>query len=179
MRRLDLLSFWASVSQTSGYPASMTTLRPVKPSDLETICRQREEMFREAERSEDVLRPMTTAFRRWLAPHLESGVYAGFIAEEGGVVAGGLGLMVVDWPPHPEHPQEDKRGYVLNVYVEPAFRRRGIASLLMAACEAEFARRGVSFRFLHATKMGMPLYKDAGWTHTAEMAKRGPPGYSQ
>jgi len=154
----------------------MTTMRPVNPSDLDLVCRHREAMFREAGRDEAVLAAMAAPFRAWLEPRLANGAYAGFIAEENGMAAGGVGLMVVDWPPHPEHPSEDKRGYVLNLFVEPAHRRRGLASLLMAACGAEFARRRVTFRFLHATKMGIPLYKDAGWTHTAEMAKRGPPG---
>ena len=53
--------------------------------------------------------------------------YLGWIAEEGGRVAGSAGLLILDWPPHPLHPTSDKRGYLLNVYVEPEFRKRGLA----------------------------------------------------
>jgi ribosomal protein S18 acetylase RimI-like enzyme len=59
----------------------------------------------------------------------------------------GIGLMLVDWPPHPAHPTQDRRGYVLNVYVEPTRRRRGLAQQLMALAEAEFAGRGVELPF--------------------------------
>lgn len=49
-------------------------------------------------------------------------------------------------------PNPDKRGYVLNVFVQPAYRRRGLASALMQAADAEFARRGITFAVLHATR---------------------------
>jgi predicted acetyltransferase len=80
--------------------------------------------------------------------------------------------MIIDWPPHPLHPNEDKRGYVLNVFVEPSHRKRGLAKMLTGLGEAELARRGVSFAILHATRMGRPLYEQIGWTQTAEMSKR-------
>ena len=153
----------------------MTTTRPVRPDDLELICRHREAMFRESNapgRSDDMLRTMTASFRSWLAPRLRDGSYFGSIVEEGGKAIAGIGLMLIDWPPHPSHPAEDKRGYVLNVYVEPAHRGRGLAKMLMREAEAEFARRGVSFAILHATRMGRPLYEKIGWAQTAEMSKQ-------
>jgi GNAT superfamily N-acetyltransferase len=92
------------------------------------------------------------------------------LSEDGRVVAG-IGLMLIDWPPHPAHPQTDKRGYVLNVYVEPAFRKRGLAAQLMKLADAEFARRGAQFAILHATEAGRSLYAGLGWKGTTEMAK--------
>ncbi|MCY1312699.1 Acetyltransferase (GNAT) domain protein [compost metagenome] len=82
-----------------------------------------------------------------------------------------IGLMNLDWPPHPSHPNLDQRGYVLNVFVEPAYRRRGLASALMKLAEAEFAQRELSFAVLHATEAGKPVYEELGWAATAEMAK--------
>jgi ribosomal protein S18 acetylase RimI-like enzyme len=153
----------------------MATTRPVAPGDLDLICRHREEMFRASNapgRSDDVLRTMTAAFRTWLAPRLKDGSYFGYMIEEDGAVIAGIGLMVIDWPPHPSHPDEHKRGYVLNVYVEPACRGRGLAKMLMQQGEAELARRGASFAILHSTRMGRPLYEKIGWVQTSEMSKR-------
>ena len=79
--------------------------------------------------------------------------------------------MVIDWPPHPSHPTMDKRGYVLNVYVEPPYRRKGLARELMRLAEAEFARRGVQFVILHSTEQGKSLYAGLGWSGTTEMSK--------
>jgi GNAT superfamily N-acetyltransferase len=152
----------------------MTTTRPVTPGDLELICRHREEMFRASNavgRTDEILRTMTAAFRVWLEPRLKDGSYFGYIAEDKGAAVAGIGLMIIDWPPHPSHPQEDKRGYVLNVFVEPSHRGQGIAKMLMGLGEAELARRGVSFAVLHATRRGKPMYETSGWAPTSEMSK--------
>jgi ribosomal protein S18 acetylase RimI-like enzyme len=153
----------------------MVTTRPVSLSDLDLICRHREEMFRASNapgRSDEILREMTASFRVWIEPRLRDGSYFGYIVEENGAAVAGIGLMIIDWPPHPSHPNEDKRGYVLNVFVEPSHRRRGLAKMLMDLGEAEFAGRGVSFAILHATRMGRLLYEQTGWTQTAEMSKQ-------
>jgi ribosomal protein S18 acetylase RimI-like enzyme len=150
------------------------TTRPVTPGDLELICRHREEMFRASNapgRTDEILRAMTDAFRDWVAPLLNDGSYCGYIAEEDGVAVAGIGLMIIDWPPHPSHPKEGRRGYVLNVFVEPSHRRKGLGKMLMQLGEAEFARRGVSFAVLHATQMGKPVYEAIGWSQTSEMSK--------
>jgi ribosomal protein S18 acetylase RimI-like enzyme len=153
----------------------MVTTRPVRLSDLDLICRHREDMFRASNapgRSDESLRAMTASFRVWIEPRLGDGSYFGYIVEEDAAAVAGIGLMIIDWPPHPLHPNEDKRGYVLNVFVEPSHRKRGLAKMLTALGEAEIARRGVSFAILHATRMGRPLYEQTGWTQTAEMSKR-------
>jgi ribosomal protein S18 acetylase RimI-like enzyme len=151
--------------------ASATDVRDLHVGDLELICRHREAMFRDAGRDDDVLATMTEHFRRWLAPRLRDGSYFGFLLQDQGAPIAGIGLMLIDWPPHPLHPTQDRRGYVLNVYVEPAYRRRGLARELMRLADAEFARRGVSYCVLHATEQGRPLYQELGWSATAEMAK--------
>jgi ribosomal protein S18 acetylase RimI-like enzyme len=146
-------------------------VRNLRVSDLELICRHREAMFRDAGRDDAVLAAMTEHFRPWLLPRLEDGSYFGFLLEDQGRPVAGIGLMLIDWPPHPLHPTQDRRGYVLNVYVEPDYRRRGLARELMRLADAEFARRGVRYCVLHATEKARPLYQELGWSGTAEMAK--------
>lgn len=146
-------------------------IRTLRTDDLDLICRHREEMFRDAGRQGDVLALMTRHFREWLAPRLRDGTYSGYLMSDGGIPVAGIGLMLIEWPPHPEHPTLDKRGYVLNVFVEPGYRKRGLARELMKLAEAEFARRGVSYAVLHATEKGRPLYQGMGWNGTTEMAK--------
>ena len=95
-------------------------IRALDVGDLELVCRHREEMFRDAGSDDDVLLPMTEHFRIWVKPRLLDGSYFGYAMLDGGVPVAGIGLMLIDWPPHPSHPTQDKRGYVLNVFVEPA-----------------------------------------------------------
>lgn len=146
-------------------------LRPLTPDDIDLICRHRESMFRDSGRSEAVIAAMAAPFRAWLAPKLADGRYFGWAAraDDGRDIAG-LGMMEIDWPPHPSHPLDDRRGYILNVYVEPDHRRRGLARRLMDEAVAEAKRRGLRFMILHATDEGRPLYESLGWADTAEMA---------
>jgi ribosomal protein S18 acetylase RimI-like enzyme len=87
-------------------------------------------------------------------------------------VIAGLGMMVIDWPPHPSHPADHRRAYILNVFVEPAYRRRGLARRLMALAEARGRELGISYAILHSTRQGRALYESLGWGPTSEMAIR-------
>lgn len=151
--------------------------RALGSGDLELVCRHREAMFSEAGRDAATLATMTEHFRVWLAPRLADGRYFGFVlhnADDLGHHAAplaGIGLMEIDWPPHPAHPEQDRRGYVLNVYVEPHARRRGLARQLMQLADEAFARRGIRHAILHATEQGRDLYRQLGWSGTTEMAK--------
>ncbi len=148
------------------------TLRPIAPSDFELVCHHRESMFRDMGREEATLEAMREPFRVWLRPRIDDGSYFGFVAEDDGESVAGVGLLAIDWPPHSIHPALDRRGYVLNVYVEPTYRRQGIARKLMERAEEELRARGLTFAVLHAADAARPLYESMGWTATAEMSKR-------
>jgi GNAT superfamily N-acetyltransferase len=148
-------------------------VREVTVADLDLICRHREEMFRDAGSPDGDLAVMTEHFRPWLAPRLADGSYFGFILSWDGRPAGGVGLMLIDWPPHPLHPTDDRRGYVLNLFVEAEHRRKGLARRLMQLAEEELVTRGASLLLLHATEKGRPLYSQLGWVAgSAEMIKQ-------
>lgn len=148
----------------------MPIIRPVCPADLTLICRHRDAMFREAGWDMIAISAMAVPFREWLAPRLSDGRYFGFMVEEDGRTIAGIGLLELTWPPHPSHPQDDRRGYVLNLYVEPAYRKNGVARRLMLESQAELTRRGLSYAILHATANGRKLYEKLGWASTSEMA---------
>jgi ribosomal protein S18 acetylase RimI-like enzyme len=102
------------------------TPRPVAKRDLKPICEHRERMFAESGRTRESLQPMTAAFEQWLSPRLDDGSYFGWMLEHTSVVIAGLGMMIIDWPPHPSHPADHRRAYILNLFVEPEHRRKGI-----------------------------------------------------
>ncbi|MGT2493534.1 GNAT family N-acetyltransferase [Cupriavidus basilensis] len=111
-------------------------VRPLGVDDVELVCRHREEMFREAGRDNDILQTVTRQFRPWLEPRLRDGSYFGFVLEDQGQPVAGIGLMAIDWPPHPSHPTQDKRGYVLNVVCGQDIPQAG------AGAQADAAGRG-------------------------------------
>jgi GNAT superfamily N-acetyltransferase len=79
-------------------------------------------------------------------------------------------MLILAWPPHPAHPAQDRRGYILNVFVEPNHRRAGLGRRLMALAAEEACRRNIAFLALHATEDDRRLYETLGWRPTTEMA---------
>jgi len=151
--------------------STQTTIRPVEPRDLAAICRHRRNMFAANNVANAILDQMDAPFAAWLAPRLASGEYFGFVAEDHDAIIAGVGLFVINWPPHPSHPTATQRGYILNVYVEPSHRSQGLSAELMRRAEEEFQSRGITYIVLHASAMGRPVYEKLGWTSTSEMSK--------
>lgn len=151
----------------------MLATRTLSPNDLDLICWHRVAMFTDGgRRSKSELAVMDRDFRVWLKPRLEDGRYFGFVVEDGEHPIAGIGLMELDWPPHPSHQDDDRRGYVLNMFVAPPYRKQGIAQMLLDRADQEFKTRGIQYAILHTTSAGRSVYERAGWQVTTEMGKR-------
>jgi len=149
----------------------MISIRAVRADDFATICAHRQLMFAEMGTEAATLDAASESYAAWLAPRLADGGYFGFFAEDHGVAIGGVGLRLLDFPPGPLHPHSEKRALVLDVYVQPEYRGRGVAAELMRRAEQELKERGIVYATLQASAMGRPLYEKLGWSATAEMGK--------
>jgi GNAT superfamily N-acetyltransferase len=58
---------------------------------------------------------------------------------------------------------------IVNVYTEPAHRRRGLARRLMVAMLDWLREQGYGTVSLHASDYGRPLYESLGFAATNEM----------
>jgi len=119
--------------------------------------------------SDIVLEQMSRAFEPWVKQRIADGRYLGWVVEEDGRTAGSAGMLLVDWPPHPLHPGSNQRGYLLNVFVEPQFRKRGIAHSLIKNCLTQARQRSVRVVTLHASDAGRSVYEKLGFRSTSEM----------
>lgn len=145
-------------------------IRSIRDSDLETVCHHRDAMFREMGRPEDELVRVRQDFRVWLAPRLASCDYSGWIVEHNGAPIAGVGLIILDWPPHALHPTDNRRAYILNMYVEPEHRGQGLAKRLMEIVTDYSKSLGMRYLVLHASEAGRPIYAKLGWKATSEMS---------
>src|SRR5258708_32016106 len=101
---------------------------------------------------------MDAVFRPWLDEGMARGDYHGwFGVNRGGEVVAGAGLWVMDWLPHQAH-IEPQRGNIVNVYVQPEYRRRGLARALTELALAWCRHNGVRMVILHASDAGRPIY---------------------
>ena len=152
------------------YTAGMYQIRAATPADAAVITHHRRRMFVDAGRQDNrVLDVMAEYFKPWVEIRLADGRYLGWLTSENGTVVAGAGLIVLDWPPHPLDPRQDKRGYLLNVYVEPEHRRKKLASQLIDQALAEARKQKIRVVALHSTDEGRPLYESNGFRRTNEM----------
>lgn len=78
-------------------------------------------------------------------------------------VVGGAGVWVLDWPPHPTE-LTGRRGKLMNVFVAPAFRRRGLASAVLQHVVAHCRERlQLRLLVLSSSDAGKALYERLGF----------------
>lgn len=92
----------------------------------------------------------------WLA------VDAGDGSDGDGELAGGVSVVLMPAPPRPGDVRAWE-GYVINMYVRPPWRRRGLGRQLFDACLSGAPALGVRRFFLMATPDGRPLYEENGF----------------
>jgi len=145
------------------------TIRRATPDDAALISLYRRLMFTDIGYDKhDNLMAMEAAYAPWVRERLTDDGYMGVLMMAGEAVAACAGMLVVANPPNPVsiHPQ---RGYILDVYTAPDYRRRGLARQLMAALVEIARERQFSRVDLHASDEGRPLYEAMGFSVTGEM----------
>jgi ribosomal protein S18 acetylase RimI-like enzyme len=135
--------------------------------DLEAMLHHRRTMFFDmGYHDEQALDAMSARFQPWLRKKMEAGEYlAWFALAPDSSIAAGLGLWLMDWPPHMVAGGR-WRGNIVNVYTEPGYRRQG----MLDWCSAN----QVGAVILHSSADGHRLYESLGFTTTNEMRLIGP-----
>jgi ribosomal protein S18 acetylase RimI-like enzyme len=148
----------------------MLETRTATVADAALITSHRRAMFAAMGNTpESVLDAMSQNFQPWVARMLAEGKYCGWVTAEDGRIIASAGLLVLDWPPHPLDPAGEHRGYMLNVFVEPEYRRRGLAHKLVDKCLDEARRRGLRVVALHSSDAARRIYEACGFRGTNEM----------
>jgi GNAT superfamily N-acetyltransferase len=144
-------------------------LRPATLADFDTVLYHRREMFREMGGDyERRINSFETASQEYFRAALQDGSYFGLLGEIGNEIVAGGGIVIAPWPGSPLnfHP---RRAWILNIYVEPAYRRQGFARTIMAALIDWCKENGFQSVSLHASEYGRNLYEKLGFRPTNEM----------
>jgi len=148
----------------------MLETRRATAADANIITHHRRRMFIDAGRPDDqVLSVMSGNFEPWVAKMIDEQKYIAWLTVDGDRVVAGAGLLILDWPPHPLDPGSVHRGYLLNMYVDPEYRRRKLGRHLIDLALAEASSRGIHVVALHATDEGRHLYQSCGFRESNEM----------
>jgi ribosomal protein S18 acetylase RimI-like enzyme len=147
----------------------MFETRLATEADAELISEQRRQMFVDSGQGDETrLKEVTDNFIPWVRERLSDGRYVGWLTAEDGREVAGAGMLLMDFPPHWMDP-EPVRAYLLNVYVVPEFRGRGLARELLELALNDARGRGIKVVSLHASTFGRPLYERNGFKSTSEM----------
>jgi ribosomal protein S18 acetylase RimI-like enzyme len=93
-----------------------------------------------------------------------------FLAEVDGSVAGSAACQVYNSPyPEVTTPAYRQPGYIWSVWVEPDYRRRGIARALVERAVTHLRDQGCTLAILNASEAGKPLYQQIGFSDANEM----------
>lgn len=157
------------------YTEAMLQTRQVAKEDAALIAAHRKAMFVAMGGHEElVLETMRRNCEPWLRQMMANGKYLGWITLDGEHPVASAGLLLLDWPPHPLDPAGAIRGYLLNVFVEPDYRRRGLANQLVERCMREARERNIRVVTLHASDAGRAVYQQLGFRPTNEMMFKSP-----
>jgi GNAT superfamily N-acetyltransferase len=109
--------------------------------------------------SDAVLRASLVEYFSRMIPSEE---FIGFVAVADGAIVATGGLVFHRHPPSNRNPT-GREAYVMNMYTDPAWRRRGIASRLLQLL-IDYARQNDCGRIsMHALPKGRSIYMNAGF----------------
>lgn len=90
-----------------------------------------------------------------------------WVAEENGQIAATAAIVFYDFPPTWTN-TTGRKGYITNMYTDPAYRKQGIATALLQKLVEEAENRQVFRLWLGASKDGRPVYRKFGFRETDE-----------
>jgi ribosomal protein S18 acetylase RimI-like enzyme len=152
-------------------------IREATTRDVALLGSHRAAMFRDMGRLAREAEPaLVRATADYLRDALPGGEYLGWVAEtmsSSPQAVGGAGVQLRPILPRPRSGaggiELGPEAIILNVYVEPAWRRRGVGEALMRSVLGTLAERSISRIVLHASDDGRRLYERLGFVPTNEM----------
>ncbi len=106
------------------------------------------------------------ASREYYQKALADGSHAAVLVTDGGRFIGSGGISYYRVMPTFHNPTGEK-GYIMNMYTAPEYRRRGIAARTLSLLVEHAREKGVTAISLEATDAGRPFYLSCGF-HEAE-----------
>jgi GNAT superfamily N-acetyltransferase len=147
-------------------------IRETRIEDLPILLHHRRAMFQEMgftdpEALDGTIRHSEPFMRQGIV----EGFYRGWVAETGGRIAAGAGLVVIPWFASPTN-LVPRLAYILNVYTEPAYRRQGLSRRLVNTIIDWCRAQNLGMIHLHASDAGRGLYESLGFKASNEMSLR-------
>lgn len=140
-------------------------IRRAEPHDARKLSALRAALFKEiGQVLDDTEAPQFHSdCARVFAQSIEHGHCQAWLAEDAaGAAVASVAMLVLPRLPTPKR-RETIEGYLLSVYTQPAWRKRGVAHALVAAAIAHGRAHGFARIRLHTTEAGRTVYSSQGF----------------
>ncbi|WP_432618044.1 GNAT family N-acetyltransferase [Butyricicoccus sp.] len=94
--------------------------------------------------------------------NLKSGAHIAFVCEHDGQLIATVGITLFEMMPTTKHPN-GKVARLMNMYVEPFYRHKGIAKELLNCVMTYAKKHQIGKVMLNPSQMGKPLYVNYGF----------------
>lgn len=99
--------------------------------------------------------------------NIKSGTHIAYVCEHDGQLIATAGISLFEMMPTTEHPN-GRAARLMNMYVEPFYRHRGIAKELLNCAMMYAKEHGIGKVMLNPSQMGKPLYVNYGFQLLAD-----------
>jgi len=149
---------------------SKLSVRAAGLRDLDALVHQRRAMWKALGVKNDGLHEKGDhVYKRWARARLRNHqLMAWVVRSDDGRIAGGGCLWLQPVQPRPQR-SSMVQPYLLSMYTEPDFRKKGVASLVVEEAIKWCMKRRYERLMLHASQMGRGVYSRLGFKRTWEM----------
>ncbi|MFW9828369.1 MAG: GNAT family N-acetyltransferase [Candidatus Thorarchaeota archaeon] len=112
--------------------------------------------------SDNEMEIFRNTLRAFYLEKMSSGVFIAWLAEINNQIIATSGLSFMQKPPHFIN-ITGKFAYIMNMYTEPEWRKKGIGGKLLEKLIEETKNREINSIVLHATQEGRSLYERYGF----------------
>src|SRR5437667_11771479 len=149
---------------------SKLSVRSASVRDLDALVHQRRAMWKALGiRDIELHEKGDRVYRRWARARLRNHqLMAWVVKSDDGRTAGGGCVWLQQVQPRPHHASM-VQPYLLSMYTEPDFRRRGVASMVVKEAIKGCRQKGYERLMLHASEMGRRVYSKLGCKRTSEL----------
>jgi len=142
---------------------AVPVIRAAELDDLDLVVIRRLDFLAEHRGLDrDRLDPEFVEVARAFLQRTHCRTFLSWFADIDDTCVGIISVIISDAPPRPED-MRSTDGYIVNMYVDPAHRSKGIGRLLVDRAMADGEAAGVRRFSLYATDDGRPLYESVGF----------------
>ena len=149
---------------------SKLSVHPAELRDLAVLVHQRRAMWKAlGVRNNELHEKGDQVYKRWARARLRNHQLMAWVVEsDDGKIAGGGCVWLQPVQPRP-HRVSMVQPYLLSMYTDPHFRRRGVASMVVKQAIKWCRKNRYERLMLHASEMGRKVYSKLGFKRTWEM----------